>query len=75
MKAVNKTLYCANWYYLNPVSDGTKGRMLTGWKQIDGKWYYLNEISDGTKGAMMTDTWIGDYYVNPDGIWEEGKTK
>ena len=49
--------------------------MLTGWKQIDGKWYYLNEISDGTKGAMMTDTWIGDYYVNPDGIWEEGKTK
>ena len=45
-----------NWYYLNPISDGTKGKMLTGWQLIDGKWYYLNEVSDGTKGRRLTDT-------------------
>ena len=61
-------------YYLNPVSDGTRGCMFTGWKQIGGKWYYLNEISDGTKGAVITDTWIDKkYYVNKNGIWEEEK--
>ena len=63
------------WYYLNPASDGTQGRMLTGWQLIDGKWYYLNETSDGTRGAKMTDTWIGEYYVNKDGVWEEGKKR
>lgn len=40
-----------NWYYMNPVSDGTKGKMYTGWHQIDGNWYYFNETSDGTRGA------------------------
>ena len=63
------------WYYLNPVSDGSLGRMLTGWQQINGHWYYLNENSDGTRGAMLTDTWIEGNYVNPEGIWEEGKKK
>ena len=63
------------WYYLNPASDGTQGRMLTGWQLIDGKWYYLNETSDGTRGAKMTDTWVGEYYVNKDGVWEEGKKR
>lgn len=62
------------WYYLNPLSDGMKGKMLTGWQLIDGKWYYFSERSDGTKGAMLTDTWVGEYYVNRDGVWEEGKT-
>lgn len=56
-------------YYLNPVSDGFRGRMLTGWQLIDGKWYYFNEVSDGTKGALMTDTWIDFYYVDKNGIW------
>ena len=45
-------------YYLNPVSDGTKGRMVTGWNwitDIDGITYryYFNENSDGTKGALI----------------------
>lgn len=40
-------------YYLNPESDGTQGRMVTGWKWIDGKDCYFNEISDGSKGALM----------------------
>ncbi len=58
-------------YYLNPLSDGLKGRMLTGWQQIDGNWYYFKEESDGTRGSLQTDTWIGEYYVNRNGIWRE----
>jgi len=57
------------WYYLNPISDGTQGKMSTGWQLIDGKWYYFNEISDGTKGALVTDAWIGNFYVNKNGVW------
>ncbi len=57
-------------YYLNPISDGTQGKMITGWKKIDGKWYYFKEIDDGTMGAMMSDVWIGEYYVNSQGVWE-----
>ena len=56
-------------YYLNPVSDGFQGRMETGWKQIGTRWFYFNEESDGTKGALLVDTWIGDDYVNKNGVW------
>ncbi|MDO4295478.1 MAG: putative Ig domain-containing protein [bacterium] len=59
------------WYYLHAIPDGTGGRMYTGWHLIDGKWYYFNEVSDGTKGALMTDTWVGEYYVDKDGVWAE----
>ena len=52
------------WYYLNG-----SGAMLTGWQKIDGKWYYLKD-----SGAMASNTWIGNYYVNGSGVWEEGKT-
>lgn len=41
-----------NRFYLNPISDGTKGAMKTGVLMIDGKVYYFNPVSDGTKGAM-----------------------
>ena len=30
-----------NRYYLHAVSDGTRGRMYTGWNLIDGVWYYF----------------------------------
>ena len=57
-----------SWYYMNPVSDGTKGSMKTGWIQDGRKWYYTNPVSDGTKGSMKTG-WIQDngkwYYMNP----------
>ena len=43
-----------NWFYLNPVSDGTRGAMKTGWQDIGDARYYLNPISDGTRGAMKT---------------------
>jgi len=51
------------WYYLSPVSDGTKGKMVTGWAQIDGYWYYLNPVSDGTRGAMYANRTTPDGYV------------
>jgi len=54
-------------YYLNPVSDGTKGRMVTGWNLIEGKWYYFNTVSDGTRGAMFVNR------KTPDGYQVDGK--
>lgn len=57
-----------NWYYLNPVDDGTLGMMRTGWQVIDGKNYYFNPQSDGTMGRMYADTVTPDgYKVGPDG--------
>ena len=60
-----------NWYYLNPVADGTQGAMRIGWfKDVDGTWYYLNPVADGTQGAMKTG-WFTDpqdghlYYLDP----------
>ena len=41
-----------NRYYLSPVSDGTQGRMVTGWHTIDGRSYYFQEESNGTRGAL-----------------------
>lgn len=57
-------------YYLNPVSDGTRGAMLTGWQFIDGFWYYFNPVSDGTQGALLVNTTTPDgYVVNANGQW------
>lgn len=52
-----------NWFYLNPVSDGTRGAMKTDWVYVNNNWYYLNPVSDGTRGAMK----IGYQLVN--GSW------
>ena len=57
-------------YYLNPVSDGTCGRMVTGWNLIEGKWYYFNTVSDGTRGAMFVNRKTPDgYQVDGKGVW------
>lgn len=57
-------------YYLNPVTDGTQGQMLTGWQQIDGIWYYFNPSSTGGVGKLLTNTVIdGIYSVNEKGQW------
>ena len=61
-------------YYLNPLSDNTRGRMITGWLQIEGKWYYFNELPDGTRGKLLKSTTTPDgYIVDADGAWT-GKT-
>ncbi len=71
-----------NYYYLNPASDGTKGRMITGWHlDADGNYYYLNPKSDGTRGKMMTGwVWIAGadgvekcYYFNEKSDGTKGK--
>lgn len=57
-------------FYLNEKSDGYKGKMVTGWNQINDKWYYFNEISDGTKGKLFLDCVTPDgYIVNKEGVW------
>ena len=57
-----------SWYYLNPVSDGYRGAMVTGWHLIDGKWYYFNPEAHGKLGAMYADGVTPDgYLVGKDG--------
>ena len=56
-------------YYLNPVSDNTLGRMVTGWYLIDGVYYYFNEEPDGTRGKMYRNTRTPDGYL----VDENGK--
>ena len=55
-----------NWYYLNPGN----GAMVTGWLQLGSTLYYMNG-----SGAMATDTWIGNSYVDANGVWDQSKTK
>lgn len=50
-----------NWYYLNP-----DGRMVLGWKVINNHWYFFQP-----DGAMASNQWIGEYYVDSEGIWVE----
>lgn len=62
-------------YYLNPISDNTKGRMMTGWNWIMGndRWlrcYYFQENSDGKKGSLFKSKTTPDgYSVNEEGEW------
>ena len=60
-----------NIYYLNPASDGTRGMMLLGWQQIDGKWYYFSkDEGSGTMGALLRNTITPDgYHVDQTGAW------
>ena len=61
-------------YYLNSASDGTRGRMLTGWAWIADetgvqKCYYFNPVSDGYRGRMVTNAVIDGYTINANGEW------
>ena len=59
------------WYYLNPESDGTKGRLVTGWVLINGKWYYFEPVAGRDQGHMYVNERTPDgYYVGPDGAWD-----
>lgn len=53
------------WYHLDE-----NGEVQTGWCWIDGECYYFNE-----NGAMASDTWIGEYYVDSNGVWIPDKEK
>ena len=44
------------------------GYIVTGWQKINDKDYYFNE-----SGAMVKDAWIGNYYVDSNGVWDSTK--
>lgn len=52
------------WFYVDKIR-GT----VSGWQEINKKWYYFEPISNGSKGRMLTSTWIGNFYVNENGVW------
>ena len=69
------------YYYL----DLNTGKMVTGWIQDKGKWYYLNSSGEmvtgwlkynenlyylNNSGVMVRDIYIGEYYLGPNGTWE-----
>ena len=54
------------WYYFQPGN----GAMQVGWVKDGNIWYYMNG-----SGAMETDTWIGNSYVDANGVWDQSKTK
>ena len=63
--------YQGKWYFLNPQSDGSHGKMLTGWQWVDGYCYFLKE-----DGELLLSTITPDgYQVNELGQWvsEDGK--
>ncbi|MBO5609194.1 MAG: hypothetical protein J5929_02305 [Eubacterium sp.] len=36
------------------------------WQRINGNWYYF-----GADGYLLTDCYVGNYWVNSRGVWEE----
>ena len=48
------------WYFFG----GSGAMKAAQWLEWKGDWYYLTET-----GRMATDTTIGEYYVNADGVW------
>ena len=62
-------------YYLNPLSDGTLGRMLTGWNWIDAdgdgkrECYYFETESNGKRGRLYKSTTVNGFKVNAKGQW------
>lgn len=64
-----------SWYYLNPVSDGSLGKMLTGWQWItdaSGRsyCYYFRTDTEGTIGSMVSSGMTPDgYEVDAEGRW------
>lgn len=60
-------------YYLNPLTDNTQGRMLTGWNWIDDngdgvyECYYFEAEKPNERGQLRTSTKVGIYTVNAKG--------
>ena len=69
-----------SWYYLNPVSDGSLGKMQTGWQWIpdaSGReyCYYFHPDTGGPMGAMAAGGKTPDgYEVDELGRWCVGGT-
>lgn len=52
-----------NTYYL-----AESGVMQTGWIKVEQNSYYLN-----SSGVMQKSTWVGDYYVDENGVWDKSR--
>lgn len=67
-----------NTYFLWPISDGTRGSMVTGWNWITGedgieRRYYFHMESVGTRGALYRNQFTPDgFFVNDKGEWSVG---
>ena len=55
--------------FLNNLSDGFKGRMVTGWQWIDGRCYYFETGTNGQGSLYMGGKTPDGYLVNADGQW------
>ena len=47
--------------------------MKTGWARVNGEWRYFERSGPSTQGRMVSDTWIGGWYVNENGVWDGKK--
>ncbi|NHM15031.1 leucine-rich repeat protein [Xiamenia xianingshaonis] len=64
----------SSWYYLNTAEDsGVECEMAVGWKQIAGKWYYLRPLAGGPQGSLATNTWVGSWHVDRNGVWDASR--
>ena len=53
------------WYLFEYEKTTNEGKMVIGWKKVQGAWYYF-----GLDGAMLTNAYTPDgHYVGPDGKW------
>jgi len=58
-------------FYLMPEKDGWRGRMATGWKNIENKWYYFETVPGSLQGRLYRSTVTPDgHTVGDDGSWD-----
>lgn len=57
-------------FYLMPDKDGWRGRMATGWKNIENKWYYFDIVPGSSQGRLYRSSVTPDgHIVGADGAW------
>ena len=62
--------YKGERFYLMPDKDGWRGRMATGWKNIDNKWYYFDIVPGSSQGRLYRSSVTPDgHTVGADGAW------
>ena len=62
--------YKGERFYLMPEKDGWRGRMATGWKNIENKWYYFDIVPGSSQGRLYRSTVTPDgHTVGADGTW------
>ena len=62
--------YKGERFYLMPEKDGWRGRMATGWKNIDNKWYYFDIVPGSSQGRLYRSSVTPDgHTVGADGAW------